>query len=332
MPTVTIVGTTTWGTTLGIVLARQGVQVRLLARTEGEAAQLEAKRENARFVPGVRFPDALHASALPRQAFDDADVALFVVPSKTLRDNARRYAEYIGPSSVVVSATKGLEVGTSNRMSRVLEEELQADRQYGVCVLSGPNLAKEIVAGKPSSTGVASADKSAATRVQSIINSSVFRVYINDDIVGVELCGALKNIIALGAGISDGLDLGDNAKAAFLTRGLAEITRLGVAAGAIPATFAGLAGLGDLVATCSSAFSRNHYVGEQLALGRSLEEIRDTMHNVAEGVDTTRAALSLAERLGVEMPITRAIYDVLFGGVSGTDAVVRLMGRDPRSE
>jgi glycerol-3-phosphate dehydrogenase (NAD(P)+) len=160
----------------------------------------------------------------------------------------------------------------------------------------------------------------------------VFRVYINDDIVGVELCGALKNIIALGAGISDGLDLGDNAKAAFLTRGLAEITRLGVAAGATPATFAGLAGLGDLVATCSSAFSRNHYVGEQLALGRSLEEIRDTMHNVAEGVDTTRAALSLAERLGVEMPITRAIYDVLFGGVSGTDAVVRLMGRDPRSE
>ena len=332
MPTVTIVGTTTWGTTLGIVLAREGVQVRLLARGEGEAADLEAARENARFVPGVRFPDSLHISALPRQAFADADITLFVVPSKTLRDNARRYAEYIGRGSIVVSATKGLEVGTSNRMSQVLEEELRADRRHGVCALSGPNLATEIVAGKPSSTVVASSDTKAATMAQSIINSSVFRVYTNDDIIGVELCGALKNIIALGAGITDGLGLGDNAKAAFVTRGLAEITRLGVAAGATPATFAGLAGLGDLIATCSSSFSRNHYVGEQLALGRSLEEIRDTMHNVAEGVDTTRAALSLAGRLGVEMPIAQATHDVLFGGVSVTDTLAQLMGRNPRSE
>ena len=160
----------------------------------------------------------------------------------------------------------------------------------------------------------------------------MFRVYTSDDIVGVELCGALKNIIALGAGITDGLALGDNAKAVFITRGLTEITRLGVAAGATPATFAGLAGLGDLVATCSSTLSRNHYVGEQLALGRTLKEIRDTMQNVAEGVDTTRAALSMAEGLGVEMPITRATYDVLFGGVSVTDAMAKLMGRDPRSE
>ena len=332
MPTVTIVGTTTWGTTLGIVLAREGVQVRLLARGEGEAADLEAARENARFVPGVRFPDSLHISALPRQAFADADITLFVVPSKTLRDNARRYAEYIGRGSIVVTATKGLEVGTSNRMSQVLEEELRADRRHGVCALSGPNLATEIVAGKPSSTVVASSDTKAATMAQSIINSSVFRVYTNDDIIGVELCGALKNIIALGAGITDGLGLGDNAKAAFVTRGLAEITRLGVAAGATPATFAGLAGLGDLIATCSSSFSRNHYVGEQLALGRSLEEIRDTMHNVAEGVDTTRAALSLAGRLGVEMPIAQATHDVLFGGVSVTDTLAQLMGRNPRSE
>lgn len=332
MPTVTIVGTTTWGTTLGIVLAREGVQVRLLARSEGEAAKLEAARENARFVPGVRFPDALHASASPPQAFDDADIALFVVPSMTLRDNARRYAEHIGPGSIVVSATKGLEVGTSNRMSQVLEEELRGDRQHGVCALSGPNLAKEIVAGKPSSTVIASSDKKGATMAQSIINSSVFRVYTNDDIVGVELCGALKNIIALGAGISDGLGLGDNAKAAFVTRGLVEISRLGVAAGATPATFAGLAGVGDLIATCSSPFSRNHYVGEQLAQGKSLGEIREAMDNVAEGVDTTRGALSLAGTLGVEMPITGVIYEVLFGGVSATDAVAQLMGRDPRSE
>ena len=332
MPAATIVGTTTWGTTLGIVLARQGVDVRLVARTEDEAARLEAARENALLVPGVRFPDSLHVSALPQQAFDGADIALFVVPSRTLRDNARTYAQFIGPNSVVVTATKGLEAGTTNRMSQVLEEELKAGRKYGICALSGPNLANEIAAGKPSSTVVASSDESAAYRAQSIINSSVFRVYTSDDIVGVELCGALKNIIALGAGITDGLALGDNAKAVFITRGLTEITRLGVAAGATPATFAGLAGLGDLVATCSSTLSRNHYVGEQLALGRSLKEIRDTMQNVAEGVDTTRAALSMAEGLGVEMPITRATYDVLFGGVSVTDAMAKLMGRDPRSE
>ncbi len=332
MPTATIIGTTTWGTTLGIVLARQGVDVRLVARTEHEAALLESARENALFVPGVIFPDTLHATAAPGSAFDGADIVLFVVPSKSLRGNAERYAEYIGPSSIVVSATKGLEMGTGNRMSQMLEQELQSNRQYGICALSGPNLAKEIAEGKPSSTVIASADERAATGVQSIINSSVFRVYTSDDIVGVELCGALKNIVALGAGISDGLGLGDNAKAAFMTRGLAEITRLGAAAGATPATFAGLAGLGDLVATCSSALSRNHYVGEQLALGKGLDDIRESMQNVAEGVDTTSGALSMAEGLGVEMPIARATHDVMFGGVSAADAVAQLMVRDPRPE
>lgn len=332
MTSATIIGTTTWGTTLGVVLARQGIEVRLLARTESEAAQLESARENAAFVPGVRFPDSMHMSAQPRWAFNGVDIVLFVVPSVKLRQNAEMYSKYIDYDSIVLSATKGLEEGTSNRMSQVLEEELGKNRNYGICALSGPNLAKEIALGKPSSTVIASVDYVAATKVQSIINSFLFRVYTSDDIVGVELGGSLKNIIALGAGITDGLGLGDNAKAAFITRGLAEITRLGVSAGASPATFSGLTGLGDLVATCSSAMSRNHYVGEQLAFGKSLDKILESIQNVAEGVDTTKGALSMAAGLGVDMPITQATHDVLFGGVSAIDAMARLMGRAPRPE
>ena len=332
MPNVTIVGTTSWGTTLGIIMARQGVTVRLLARDDAEARSLQTARENSRFVPGVQFPDSMSVTADAQSAFDGADLVAFVVPSRSLRDNARRVAKSINPDSIVVTATKGLELGSGKRMSQVLEEELGASMRHGICALSGPNLASEIVAEMPSSTVIASSDAEAATRAQDIINSSVFRVYTNDDIVGVEFCGALKNIIALGAGIVDGLGLGDNSKAAFMTRGLAEMTRLGMAAGASPTTFAGLAGMGDLIATCSSTLSRNHFVGEQLAKGRKLAEIREAMQNVAEGVDTTPAAVDLADRLGVEMPIARMTYNILFDGLSVQDAIAELMGRDPTSE
>ena len=332
MPNVTIVGTTSWGTTLGIIMARQGVTVRLLARDDAEARSLQTARENSRFVPGVQFPDSMSVTADTQSAFDGADLVAFVVPSRSLRDNARRVAKSINPDSIVVTATKGLELGSGKRMSQVLEEELGDSMRHGICALSGPNLASEIVAEMPSSTVIASSDAEAATRAQDIINSSVFRVYTNDDIVGVEFCGALKNIIALGAGIVDGLGLGDNSKAAFMTRGLAEMTRLGMAAGASPTTFAGLAGMGDLIATCSSTLSRNHFVGEQLAKGRKLAEIREAMQNVAEGVDTTPAAVELADRLGVEMPIARMTYNILFDGLSVQDAIAELMGRDPTSE
>ena len=332
MPTVTIVGTTSWGTTLGIIMARQSVTVRLLARNDDEAQRLQAARENARFVPDAPFPDSLSVTADAKSAFEGADLVAFVVPSKSLRENARNVARYVNRDSIVVTATKGLELGSGKRMSQVLEEELGESLAHGVCALSGPNLAREIVAEMPSSTVIASSDTEAATKAQAIINSSVFRVYTNEDIVGVEFCGALKNIIALGAGIVDGLGLGDNSKAAFMTRGLAEITRLGVAAGASPTTFAGLAGMGDLIATCSSALSRNHFVGEQLAKGRNLTEIRAAMQNVVEGVDTTLAAVELADRLGVEMPIARMTHKILFDGLSVRDAIAELMGRDPTSE
>ena len=332
MAKVGVVGTTSWGTTLGIILARRGLSVALWARSEAEANTIRKDGQNVRFVPGVEFPPCMSVTASADEALGDAELAIIAVPSSTLRENVRKVRDSLGKSTVVVSATKGLEVGTGKRISQMLEEELPSTAATGICALSGPNLASEIVEGKPSSTVIASKNADAAEKAQQIINSPRFRVYTNDDIIGVELGGALKNIIALGAGICDGLSYGDNAKAAFLTRGLAEIARLGVAAGANPLTLAGLAGMGDLIATCSSALSRNHHVGEQLAAGKSLDEIRRSMVNVAEGVTTTAAAITLADRLGVEMPITRATYDVLFDEVPLDEAISNLLGRAPRLE
>ncbi len=332
MVRVGVVGTTTWGTTLAIGLARKGVDVCLLARTEQEAALLTDQGENARFVPGAKFPESLRVRSSADEALGDAALVLIVVPSKTMRDNVRKVRGSISASAIIVSGTKGLEYGTGKRMSQILQEELPPPLDSAICALSGPNLAKEIIEGKPASTVVASSNAEAAIEAQNILNAPLFRVYTNDDIIGVELGGALKNIIALGAGICDGKEYGDNAKAAFITRGLVEIARLGAAAGANPITFAGLAGVGDMIATCSSVLSRNHYVGEQLARGKTLQQIRATMRNVAEGVDTTAGAVTLSEQLNVEMPITRATYDVLFEGMPVDEAIAALLGRAPRPE
>lgn len=327
-----IVGTTSWGTTLGVILAHKGIEVRLWARTKEDASRLCTEGENRRFLPGVPFPQGLSVTSSSDEALSDADVVIIAVPSRSLRQNIQRVRHSLSSGTVIVSAVKGLEMDTCKRMSEVLEEELPPDLHSSICVLSGPNLASEIIQGKPSSTVIASRSADAAARAQDIITTPMFRVYTNDDTVGVELGGALKNIIALGAGICDGLEYGDNAKAAFITRGLAEIARLGVAAGANPLTLAGLAGMGDLIATCSSRHSRNHYVGEQLARGKTLEEVRASMHNVAEGVDTTAPAIVLAQRLGVEMPITQATYNVLFKGVPLEQAIAELLGRTPKPE
>ena len=332
MANIGVVGTGTWGTTLAIVMARQGHDVRLWTRTENEANQLRSIGQHIRFVPGVSFPSGLTVTASASDAFSEADLIIIAVPSRTLRENVCDIRDSLSESAVVVSCTKGLEFATGKRMSQILEEELPASLQAGICALAGPNLAREVVEERPASTVIASKNPDAAKTAQEIMNSSKFRVYTNDDIVGVELGGALKNIIALGAGACDGLRLGDNAKAGFLTRGLAEIARLSVAAGANPLTLAGLAGMGDLIATCSSPLSRNHYFGEQLAKGKTLDEIRASMKNVAEGVDTTAAAVKLAEKLGVEMPITQATYSVLFEGVAVSEVIHQLLGRAPRPE
>ena len=313
-------------------MAGEGRPVTLLARNETEREVLRSSRENTRFLPGVAFPAPMLVVHDPEEALAEANLVVIAVPSDRLRDNARRVSEHMRPGTVVVNATKGLELPTALRMSEVLADELPDSLRPSICSLSGPNLAKEIAQGKLATTVVASESQAAAELAQANLLSSRFRVYTSDDMTGVELGGALKNIVALGAGICDGLEFGENAKAAFITRGLAEITRLGVAAGAHPLTFAGLAGVGDVIATCASRLSRNRYVGEQLALGRAWPEIRASMDNVAEGVNATEAALNLAQRLNVEMPIAETTYRILYEGLSPREAAIELMQRPVGSE
>ena len=333
MPEKTVViGATTWGTTLALVMAGEGRPVTLLTRNAQENALLESNRENARFLPGLTFPENLRVSDNARASLEGAGLAVIAVPSDRLRENTRRIAGHIAPGTVVVSAAKGLELPTALRMSEVLAEEFPTEFGLKICSLSGPNLAKEIAQGKPASTVVASESQEAAERAQAALLSPRFRVYTSNDLTGVELAGSLKNIVALGAGICDGLEVGENAKAAFIARGLAEIARLGVAAGAQPLTFAGLAGVGDVIATCASRLSRNRFVGEQLGLGRSWPEIRESMDNVAEGVNATEAALKIAAELDVEMPIAETTYRVLHEGLSPQEAAVQLMERPVGSE
>ncbi len=329
---VAIVGSSTFGTTLGIILGRSGYRVSILTRTPEEAEDLNLHRQHRRFLPDIPFPPPLAASADAAAAIAPAGLVIFAVPSDRMRANLRAVEPHLTPGMAVLCVAKGLETPGSRRMSQVMEEELPPAMHPRICVMSGPNLAKEIVQGKASSTVIASHSPETLAQVQETMMSATFRVYTSDDIVGVELGGALKNIIALGAGIADGLGLGDNAKAALITRGLAEILRLSVAAGAMPLTLAGLSGLGDVIATCASRLSRNRYVGEQLALGKTWPQIRESMDNVAEGVNTTVAALALARSLDVEMPIAEVTHRVLFEDLPPPEAITHLMRRPPRPE
>ena len=283
MATVCVVGTTSWGTTLANIAAQNGHIVNLLSRTKIEAERLNYDRTNERFFPGVKFPDNLQVTSNVKEAFSSAGLVFIAVPSYAFKENLYSIKDFVRNDAYVVSATKGLDSITFKRMTELLGEGLNSDFHGKICALSGPNLAKEIMLGKPSSTVVASKTIQFSVAVQKMMNSEKFRVYTSDDVVGVEFGGALKNIIALGAGICDGLSLGDNAKAAFITRGLFEISRLAVQLGANPMTIAGLAGMGDLIATCASKLSRNHFVGEQLALVRSIDDINKSLGQVDEG-------------------------------------------------
>ena len=332
MEEVAVVGTTEWGTTLGIMLSRKGTKVSLWARTGEEAERLTRERENTARLPGFPFPEGLWATASLEDALHKVALVILAVPSQDMRHNVRLVREHLDSSMLILSAAKGLEVDSAKRMSQVISEELDRRFHRNICVLSGPNLSKEIARGLPATTVVAARDASVAARVQKMMASSLFRVYVNTDVVGVELGGVLKNVIALAAGMVDGLGYGDNTKAGLITRGLAEITRLGVAAGANPLTFAGLAGLGDLVATCASPLSRNRFVGQELARGRPLEEITASMMGTAEGVTTTVAALKLAGELGVEMPIAQQVYRVLYKGLDVRQGIAELMGRELKHE
>ena len=329
---IAVIGATTWGTTLAVLAARDGAPVRLLCRTAEEAETLRRAGSHARRLPDVPFPATLSLEHDPEAALTGAALVIVVVPSDRFRENLQRIGPHLPAEAVVLSATKGLELPAGLRMSEVWSEEMPGHPPGRFAVLSGPNLAGEVIAGKPAVSVVAASEEGSRSLVQDALMSPAFRIYTSDDVVGVEMGGSLKNIIALAAGIADGMDVGDNAKAALVTRGLNEIGRLGIAAGAQLMTFAGLAGLGDVMATCASPLSRNRRVGEELARGRQLPDILTDMGAVAEGINTTVAALEIAERLDVDMPITRLMSQVLFEGLPAADCIPVLMERPPRSE
>jgi len=332
MPKIAIIGTTSWGKTLGVVLARNGLEVRLWARTEREAIALRNSGPNPTLLPGVTFPPQLSITSSLSEALAEVKAVILVVPSQTMRQNIKLVAGHLNELMLIVSAAKGLEIGSNKRMSQVIAEEIDPQFCSNICVLSGPNLSREILHDLPAASVVAAENEVVARIARQLLTVPNLCIYTNTDVIGVELGGALKNIIALGAGMADGLGYGDNAKAAFVTRGLTEMAALGVALGANPLTFSGLAGLGDLIATCASPLSRNHYVGVELTKGRSLKEITDSMTSVAEGVTTTIVAWNLAQATGLEMPITEKIYQVLYGGLDPRQGAVELMAAEARHE
>ncbi len=315
-----------WGTALASVLASNGYRVMLWTRKEEQAQDINDNRENSKFLPGVKLPELICATTDLKLALENTELALFVAPSGAMREVARQAAAFLSSDTLVVHATKGFEGDTLKRMTTVLSEELGRSVE-DLVVLSGPSHAEEVVREQPTTVVVASANLQTAEKAQDALMNTHFRVYTNPDVVGVEVAGAIKNIIALGAGLTDGLQFGDNAKAALLTRGLAEIGRLGTAMGANPLTFAGLAGVGDLVVTCTSKHSRNWRAGYMLADGTPLDEVLSRMGMVVEGVRTTRAAYQLAKQYDVEMPITFQLYEVLFSNKAPRTAVEHLMGR-----
>jgi len=325
MPRVAIIGTTIWGITLGVVLARRGVEVGLWARTEQEAIELRDARYHSDLLSGIILPPQLSITSSLSEALADARAVILAVPSQRMRQNIKSVADHLDASMLIVSAAKGLEIGSNKRMSQVIADEINPDFRSDICVLSGPNLSQEILRDLPAAAVVAAWDEAVARKAQRLLNTPNLCLFTNTDVIGVELGGALKNIIALGAGMADGLGYGDNAKAALITRGLTEIAALGVALGANPLTFSGLTGLGDLFATCASPLSRNHYVVVELTKGHSLEEITKSMDGVAEGVSTTIVAHNLAQQFGLEMPITEKIYQVLYQGLSPRQAALELM-------
>lgn len=332
-PRAVVVGTTSWGCTLAVQLDRAGTAVSVLCRTADEVRQLASEREQRRLLPGIALPESIHFTT-NFDGLDAVDLIIFAVPSQRLRESLASVLPMApGPLPPLLSASKGIEGGRALRMSQVIQEELvAAGLQAPVAVLSGPNIAREVALGQASTAVIASDDPDLPARIRPLLMTPTFRVYSNTDIIGSELGGALKNVIAIGVGIGDGMEVGANGRAAFLTRGLAEMARLGVGLGGRPLTFAGLTGLGDLIATAGSPRSRNRYVGEQLGRGSSLTEILAGMVHVAEGVETTRGARYLAQQAGVDMPIIDAMYRVLFEGLRPTDAIQELMTRQAGDE
>ncbi|MGW1837372.1 NAD(P)H-dependent glycerol-3-phosphate dehydrogenase [Streptomyces sp. BBFR2] len=326
-----VYGTGSWGTAFAMILGDAGCEVTLWGRRAAVADAINTDRTNPDYLPGVELPASVRATTDPAEAAAGADFTVLAVPSQTLRDNLAAWAPLLPADTVLVSLMKGVELGTAKRMSEVIEEVAKVPAER-VAVLTGPNLAKEIAARQPAAAVVACADEAVARRLQTACHTPYFRPYTNTDVVGCELGGAVKNVIALAVGIAGGMGLGDNAKASLITRGLAETTRLGLAMGADAHTFAGLAGMGDLVATCSSPLSRNNTFGTNLGRGMSLAETIAVTKQTAEGVKSCESVRDLARRHGVDMPITETVFDIVHEGKPPMVALKELMGRSAKSE
>ncbi|MEJ7705189.1 MAG: NAD(P)H-dependent glycerol-3-phosphate dehydrogenase [Geodermatophilaceae bacterium] len=331
MRTAAVLGSGSWGTAFARVMMHAGCSVTLWARRPELADLINETHENPDYLPGIALPPALTATSDPDQALHDADVVVLAVPSQTARQNLTRWVPLLQERATLVSLMKGIELGTAKRMSEVISEVAGVPLS-NVAVITGPNLAREIAEEQPAATVVACSDHDRAVDLQESCQTAYLRPYTNTDVVGCELGGTVKNIIALACGMAEGMGFGDNTRASIMTRGLAETARLGLALGAEESTFAGLAGLGDLVATCSSPLSRNRTFGERLGRGETLEQVLQAATQIAEGVASCRSVLDLAHAHGVDMPITEAVVAICHNGERAPDVLRRVMRREPKPE
>lgn len=329
---IAVIGAGSWGTTLADLLAKKGHEVALWAYEPELVLEMRDNRENSLFLPGIKLNERLAFTNDLAEAYRGCSMVLCVVPSQLVRRVMTNSLPFLPKEAIIVSASKGIEVDTLATVSEIYQEILPPEQFQVLAALSGPSFAREVALEMPTAVTAAASSEAVARRVQEAFTTDYFRVYRNSDVVGVELGGAIKNVIAIAAGISDGLGFGSNTRAALITRGLAEMTRLGVAMGAQPSTFAGLAGMGDLVLTCTGDLSRNRSVGIQIGQGRTLSEILGEMRMVAEGVKTTESAYNLAKKLGVEMPIIEQMYQMLYQNKSAREAVLELMTRNLKAE
>ncbi len=329
MKKVTVVGSGSWGTALAVMLAENGHEVMIWARRQDAVDELLGHRTNEKYLPGVKIPERIQATTSHQKAVEDAEIIILAVPSRAVRSTMEDFAPYFREGQILVNVAKGLEDGSLLRLSEVIKSIAP---QCEVCVLSGPSHAEEVARRVPTACLISCENEAAAQLVQEEFKNARFRLYTNTDMIGVEIGAALKNVMALAAGMSDGLGFGDNTKAALMTRGITEMKRLGVAMGGKAETFAGLSGIGDLIVTCTSMHSRNRRAGILLGKGKSLQETLDEVKMVVEGVNTVQAACRMAEKYQVSMPITQTINQVLFYGKSVEDAVLELMTRDSKAE
>lgn len=325
-----VLGAGSFGTALAMQLARCGHPVRVWERSPARAQLIEETRVNARYLPGHRLDAAISVGSDVDWVLENAELAVLTIPSQALRGALEGLRPHLPDDTILCCAAKGVEQGSLLTMDEVMSQVLESDRR--ICVISGPSFAAEVARGEPTAVVVAGKDPAATKRVAEAFHGSSFRVYHSDDVVGVEIGGAIKNVMAIACGMADGMGLGLNARAAIITRGLAEITRLGVAKGANPLTFSGLAGMGDLVLTCTGDLSRNRRVGLALGQGKTLDEILEELGQVAEGVVTTRSARDLGHKLGVELPITEQVYGILYENKDPKEAMAALMGRAQKHE